>query len=182
MKIKTCLLLVLFVGFAASASALEPRAGKSSKRASKSRSSFSLRTVQKVKPPRILTVDDNNFRNSKQRFVLDSAIIFDDNHFSSRIRTRRQVWIGPLGGDGVFIGPLGGDGVFKTLVDRMASGQLSKVGKVDEDCNLILSPRDLSSMQQQALKTGDVEVLGIVVIVLRQVEQLSWWTLDGSNL
>ena len=64
----------------------------------------------------------------------------------------------------------------------MVTGQLSNVGKLDEDFNLMLPPGDLSSMQEQALKTGDIEVLGILIILYRQVDDLFWWTLDGSNL
>ena len=132
-----------------------------------------------------------------------STIIFDDNHFKAhpnvveahgrtKVRSHGQVligplggdgvFIGPLGGDGVFIGPLGGDGVFTTVLDRMMTGELSNVGKLDEDFNIVLTPGDLASMQEQALKTGDVKVLGLVIIVLRQLDDLFWWTLDGSNL
>ena len=64
----------------------------------------------------------------------------------------------------------------------MMTGELSNVGKLDEDFNIVLTPGDLASMQEQALKTGDVEMLGLVVIVLRKLDDLFWWRLDGSNL
>ena len=62
------------------------------------------------------------------------------------------------------------------------TGELSNVGKLDEDFNIVLAPGDLASMQKQALKTGDVEVLGLLIMLYRQVDNLFWWTLDGSNL
>jgi hypothetical protein len=51
----------------------------------------------------------------------------------------------------------------------MATGQLSKVGKLDEDFNIVLAPGDLSSMQEQALEAGDIEVLGILIMLSRKV-------------
>ena len=96
-------------------------------------------------------------------------------------RSHGQVCLGPISGEGVFLGPLGGDGVFSTLLDRMVTGQLSNVGKLDEDFNIVLTPGDLASMQGQALKTGDVEVLGLMIIMFRQLDDLFWWTVDGAN-
>jgi len=192
MKTKIYTLLVLFIGCASWASAAElsytktavelnyTKSRKVTKKASRAISGRSLTRAQASRSS--IIVDDNHFIPS-----------IPDNHFKARpnvveahgrpkVRSHGKVWIGPLGGDGVFIGPLGGDGVFTTMLDRMVTGQLSNVGKLDEDFNIVLTPGDLASMQEQALKTGDVEVLGLLIMLYRQVDDLFWWTLDGSNL
>ena len=192
MKTKIYTLLVLFIGCASWASAEELNYTKSAVQLSYTKPAVQLsytksRKVTK-KPSRAISG-----RSLTRAQASRSSIIVDDNHFKAhpnvveahgrtKARSYGQVWIGPLGGDGVFIGPLGGDGVFTTVLDRMMTGELSNVGKLDEDFNIVLTPGDLASMQEQALKTGDVEVLGLVVIVLRKLDDLFWWTLDGSNL
>lgn len=172
MKTRIYTLLVLFIGCASWASAKEPGYAANRKVTKKTSRAISGRSLTRAQASlSSIIVDDNHFTPS-----------IPDNHFRTKARSHGKVWIGPLGGDGVFIGPLGGDGVFTTMLDRMVTGQLSNVGKLDEDFNLVLAPGDLSSMQKQALKTGDVEVLGILIILYRQVDNLFWWTLDGSNL
>ena len=188
MKTKIYTLLVLFVGAASWASAAEPSYSKSGK--------VTKKTSRFVKNG---TMNRGGFYATpatsglKKRFNGHAGVIIGDNHFKAipnvvdahdrtKSRADGQVWLGPLGGDGVFLGPLGGDGVFTTMLDRMVTGELSNVGKLDENFNLVLAPGDLSSMQKQALKTGDVEVLGLLIIMFRQVDELFWWTLDGSNL
>ena len=118
----------------------------------------------------------------KKSFNKHAGVIIGDNNFRAKPRSHGQVWLGPISGQGVFLGPLGGDGVFSTLLDKMVTGQLSNVGKLDEDFNIVLTPGDLASIQGQALKTGDVEVLGLMIIMFRQLDDLFWWTVDGSNL
>ena len=172
MKTKIYTLLVLFVGCASWASAAEPSYSKSRKVTKKVSRAISGRSLTRAQASRSSVIlDDNHFIPS-----------IPDNHFRAKSRSYGQVWLGPLGGDGVFLGPLGGDGVFTTVLDRMMTGELSNVGKLDEDFNIVLTPGDLASMQKQALKTGDVEVLGILIMLYRQVDNLFWWTLDGSNL
>ena len=188
MKTRIYTLLVLFIGCASWASAKEP--------------GYAVNRKVTKKASRVISGGTLNFdgfhvqrekNDLKKRFNGYASVIIGDNHFKAipnvieshgrtKARSHGQVWLGPLGGDGVFLGPLGGDGVFTTMLDRMVTGQLSNVGKLDEDFNLVLTPGDLSSMQKQALKTGDVEVLGILIILYRQVDNLFWWTLDGSNL
>ena len=171
-KTNTYTLLVLLIGCASWSFAAKPFPAVKARQVRKT--SVHQRAVSmlpsKVDQQSGVIIGDNHF------------IIMDDNHFKARAQRGGQVWIGPLGGDGVFIGPLGGDGVFSTLVDRMMTGQLSNVGQLDEDFNMVLSPGDLLSMEKQGLVTGDVEVLGILIILSRQVSDLFWWTLDGSNL
>lgn len=196
MKTKLYTLLVLFVGCASWASAAELNYTKSaaqlsytkSRKATKKASRFvNNGTINRAinAPPATSGL--------KKRFNGQASVIIGDNHFKAhpnvveahgrtKFRSHGQVWLGPLGGDGVFLGPLGGDGVFTTILDRMMTGELSNVGKLNEDFNIVLAPGDLGSMQEQALKTGDVEVLGLLIIMFRQVDELFWWTLDGSNL
>jgi hypothetical protein len=164
MKTRIYTLLVLFVGCASWASAKEPGYAvnrKVTKKASRAISGGTLNSegfhFQREK------------NDLKKRFNGYAGVIIGDNHFRTKSRSHGQVWLGPLGGDGVFLGPLGGDGVFSTILDRMATGQLSKVGKLDEDFNIVLAPGDLSSMQEQALEAGDIEVLGILIMLSRKV-------------
>jgi|GEM_PF-6270086 hypothetical protein len=171
-KMKTYTLLVLLIGCASYAFAAKPFPAVNSRQAKKTpvhQTAVSM-VASKVDQQSGVIIGDNHF------------IIADDNHFQDRAKRGGQVWLGPLGGDGVFLGPLGGDGVFSTLLDRMVTGQLENVGKLDRDFNLVLSPSDLLLMEKQGLKTGDIEVLGILIILSRQVGDLFWWTLDGSNL
>jgi hypothetical protein len=164
MKTRIYTLLVLFIGCVSWASAKEPGYAVNPKVTKKANRSISGGT---------LNLDGFHFQREKndlkKRFNGYSGVIIGDNHFRTKSRSHGQVWLGPLGGDGVFLGPLGGDGVFTTMLDRMVTGQLSNVGKLDEDFNLVLTPGDLSSMQKQALKTGDVEVLGILIMLYRKV-------------
>lgn len=200
MKTKIYTLLVLFIGCASWASAEELNYTKSAVQLSYTKPAVQLsytksRKVTK-KPSRAISG-----RSLTRAQASRSSIIVDDNHFipsipdnhfkatpnvidahgRPQVRSHGQVWIGPLGGDGVFLGPLGGEGVFTTILDRMVTGELSNVGKLDENFNVVLAPGDLSSMQKQALKTGDVEVLGLLIIMFRQVDNLFWWTVDGRN-
>ncbi|MDE0735315.1 MAG: hypothetical protein OSB47_05810 [Pirellulaceae bacterium] len=171
-KTKTFTLLVLFMSCASWSFAAKPFPAENARQAKKT--SVHQRAVSmlpsKVDQQSSVIIGDNHF------------IIIDDNHCQPKAQRGGEVWLGPLGGDGVFLGPLGGDGVFSALVDRIVTGQLSNVGKLNEDFNLVLSPGDLLSMEKQGLKTGDIEVLGILIILSRQVGDLFWWTLDGSNL
>ncbi len=170
-KTKTLTLLVLFMSCASWSFAAKPWYGNARqvRKTSVHQRSVSM-LPSKVDQQSGVIIGDNHF------------IIMDDNHFQPKAQRGGQVWLGPLGGDGVFLGPLGGDGVFTTVLDRMMTGELSNVGKLNEDFNIVLAPGDLGSMQEQALKTGDVEVLGLLIIMFRQVDELFWWTLDGSNL
>ena len=171
MKTKIYTLLVLFIGCASWASAEELNYTKSRKVTKKVSRAISGRSLTRAQASRSSIIfDDNHFIPS-----------IPDNHFRTKTKAYGQVWIGPLGGDGVFLGPLGGEGVFTTILDRMVMGELSNVGKLDDNFNLLLAPGDLSSMQKQALKTGDVEVLGLLIIMFRQVDNLFWWTVDGRN-
>jgi hypothetical protein len=172
MKTKTYTLLVLLIGCASYTFAAKPFPTVNSRQA---KNTSVHKTAVSMLPPTTnrlagVIIDDNNF------------VIVGDNHFRGKRQQGGQVWLGPLCGEGVFLGPLGGDGVFSTLLDRMLTGQLENVGKLNRDFNLVLSPSDLLSMEKQGLKTGDIEVLGILIILSRQVGDLFWWTLDGSNL
>ena len=154
MKTRIYTLLVLFVGCASWASAKEPGYAvnrKVTKKASRAISGGTLNSegfhFQREK------------NDLKKRFNGYAGVIIGDNHFRTKSRSHGQVWLRPLGGDGVF----------STILDRMATGQLSKVGKLDEDFNIVLAPGDLSSMQEQALEAGDIEVLGILIMLYRKV-------------
>ena len=196
MKAKIYTLLVLFIGCTSWASAEELNYTKSAVQLSYTKSRKVTKKASRLSNSRMMNRAFNTASATsvvKKSFNKHAGVIIGDNHFKARpnvidahgrtnVRSHGQVWLGPLGGDGVFLGPLGGDGVFKTLLDRMMTGELSNVGKLDEDFNIVLTPGDLASMQEQALKTGDVEALGLVIIVLRQLDDLFWWTLDGSNL
>ena len=171
MKTKTYTLLVLLIGCASYAFAAKPFPAVNFRQA---KNTSVHKTAVTMLPPTTnplagVIIDDNNF------------VIVGDNHFQARAKRGGQVWLGPLGGEGVFVGPLGGDGVFSTLLDRMVTGQLKNVGKLNRDFNLVLSPSDLLSMQKEGLENGDIEVLGILIILSRQVGDLFWWTVDGRN-
>jgi len=171
MKMKTYTLLVLLIGCASCSFAAEPflvMKPRQSRKASRYQPTVSI-LPSKTDQQAGVIIGDNNF------------VIVDDNHFRGKGQEGGQVWLGPLGGDGVFLGPLGGDGVFSTLLDRMLTGQLENVGKLDRDFNLVLSPSDLLSMQKEGVENGDIEVLGILIILSRQVGDLFWWTVDGRN-
>jgi hypothetical protein len=170
-KMKTYTLLVLLIGCASYTFAAKPFPAVNSRQA---KLTSVHKTAVSILPSKTdqqagVIIDDNNF------------VIVGDNHFRGKGQEGGQVWLGPLGGDGVFLGPLGGDGVFSTLLDRMLTGQLENVGKLDRDFNLVLSPSDLLSMQKEGVENGDIEVLGILIILSRQVGDLFWWTVDGRN-
>ena len=165
-KMKTYTLLVLLIGCASYTFAAKPFPAVNSRHAKNTAVSMLPRITNPVAG---VIIDDNNF------------VIVGDNHFRGKGQRGGQVWLGPLGGEGVFVGPLGGDGVFSTLLDRMVTGQLENVGKLDRDFNLVLSPSDLLSMQKEGLENGDIEVLGILIILSRRVGDLFWWTVDGRN-
>ena len=201
MKTKIYTLLVLFIGCASWASAEELNYTKSAVQLSYTKPAVQLNYTKSRKETKKASRAISGRSLTRAQASRDS-VIFDDNHFipsipdnhfkatpnvidahgRPQVRSHGQVWIGPLGGDGVFIGPLGGDGVFTTVLDRMMTGELSNVGKLDEDFNIVLTPGDLASMQEQALKTGDVEMLGGLVGIhsFCQIEMLGLLASDQN--
>ena len=175
MKTKSYAVLVLLVGCTSWASAAEPNYSKGYQVDKKV-----IRSANRPTKNDAIAMAPST-RGVKKSFNKHAGVIIGDNNFRAKARSHGQVWLGPISGEGVFLGPLGGDGVFSTLLDRMVTGQLSNVGKLDEDFNIVLTPGDLASMQGQALKTGDVEVLGLMIIMFRQLDDLFWWTVDGAN-
>ena len=168
-KTKTLSLLLFLVGCASGAFAAKPFPAMKSHQAGK----------RSIPQPTMRMLPAQ--RDSRSSVIVGDKhfVIISDNCFKAR--GVGEVWLGPLGGDGVFIGPISGEGVFSGLLDKMVSGQLPGTHQLDDDFNIVLTPGDVASMQEQAFKTGDVEMLGLLIVILRQLDDLFWWTVDGAN-